>query len=180
MKTRIFTCGALMSLWLATLAGQARVVADALAGAPALTESAFWLGIASIIPHLPGLLLLGAVCAAFRDACYIRGPLGTDQAAAAIVLMGDAIFYFAITYWIARAVLRNAARRGRSLQMTFVACGACLLMANGFLTGWMVWIKKPYYVHPMPRLSILSVIFGALTLLSAFWPAEPQGNSPAC
>jgi hypothetical protein len=166
IKGRILTCGAVMALWLATLAGQTRVVTEAMAGPPALTEFAFRLGIASIIPHVPGLLVLGVVCAVFRSACYI-GLLRTEEASSVVVLIGDAAFYFVITYWIARGILKSAAAK-----VLFVLCGGCVLLANGVLTRWMVWAEKPYYVHPMPRLSICSLALGTLTFLSAFWPVR--------
>lgn len=168
MKGRVFTCGALMALWLATLAGQAGVVSDAMAGPPALTESAFRLGVVSIIPHIPGLIIMGAVCAVVRSACY--GSLATDEASFIVVLIGDAAFYFVITYWIAKGILWSAARRVMTLQAIFVVCGVCALLANGALTQWMIWAVKPYYVHPVPRLSIFSFALATLTFLSAFWP----------
>jgi hypothetical protein len=179
MKARIFTCGALMSLWLATVVAQADVIAQALAGPPALTGLGPLLGIACVIPHIPGLLFLGVVCALFRNACYIGRPLGSYEASSAVVLLGDVIFYFSvITYWIARSLLKNAAQRAKSLQTNLVIGGVLALLANGALTGWMIWPKKPYYVHSTPGFSLCSLLLGALTLLSAFWPVRPLSNVP--
>jgi hypothetical protein len=173
MKARIITCGALMSLWLAMVVAQADVVAEALAGPPALTDLALWLGIACVIPHIPGLLVLGVVCALFRNACYTGRPLGTHEASAAVVLIGDAIFYFAITYWIAKGILR---RRAKGLQTDLVMGATFALLANGVLTGWMVWVKKPYYVRSTPGFSVCSLMLGVLTILSAFWPVRPRND----
>lgn len=168
-----------MSLWLATLSGQVSVFATALAGPPALKESAFWLSIASVVPHIPGLIVLGGVCAIFRNACYIGHPLGTDEASSAVLLISDAMLYMLFTYWIARDILKNAERHTRGLRITFIVSGSFALLTNGAVTGWMIWAEKPYYVHPVPHLSILSFVFAALTFLSAFWRVKSHSDLPA-
>jgi hypothetical protein len=161
-----------MSLWLAMLAAQASVVTDALAGPPALTDSNLLLTIVATIPHIPGLLVLGGACSVFRTACHIGGFLETDEASSAVLLVGDATFYFGITYYVAIGILKNAQSRGRSLQASLVMGGISFLLANAALTGWMICANKPYYVHSMPGVSIFSLILATLTFLSAFWPVR--------
>ena len=121
-----------------------------------------------LISDIPGLLLLGAVCAVFRSSCYIGRSLGTDQAAWIVVLLGNAAFYMVITYWIARLIQTKATTRARWLQSAYVATGVFALLANCVLTTWMIWARTPYYAHPLPRLSILSLIVAVVTFLSLF------------
>jgi len=166
-----------MALWLATLVAQGGVIGNALAGEPSLTNASCLIGIAGIIPHLPGLLVLGGVCAVFRDSCYTGRSLGSDDADDVIVLLGDALSYMLITYWIARGLLQNAATRSNARQRVLVTAGIVALSANAILTIWMVWPDKPYYVHPVPGFSALSLILGAMTFASAFSHVRPRTES---
>ena len=148
MKARICTCGFLMAVWQATIAAQADVVASALAEPPALTESAFLLGVACLIPHLPGFLILGVLCAVFRNACYIRGPF---QTATSTVFESGCDILFRDHLMDCQRPSENAASRARGLQTIFVGGGGCALLANGALTGWMIWAEKPAILLRIPE-----------------------------
>jgi hypothetical protein len=180
LDTRTFLSGFLVALWLAMLVSQCEVVAVALGGPPALRGAQFLTGILFVIPHLPGLLVLGVVCAVFRDACYIGHPLGTDPAAQIVVLLGDAALYTTITYWIAKWIRADVARRAVSVRSAYFVYCLFGLVANCILTAWMIWVKKPYYAHATPGFSILSLVVGVAACLSLLWrsgqPREALSN----
>lgn len=144
-------------------------MAEALGNGNEVSGAALIRGILILIPQIPGYFILVAVCAGLRSSCYKGQPLGTDQADFIIILLGNATVYMVITYGFAKGIHTRITKATKTRQQRFFFAGILILFSNSILTAWMIWAKKPYYVYPLPGLSILSLVLAVSTLLPLFW-----------
>jgi len=172
-RKKVLISGALMALWVASLIPQADAVNAALGEPPGTYSGASWpIGVALGLLQIPGFIAAGIVCVTLRGACSPGHFLGSDSVNLAFIFLGNAATWMVVTLPLANAVQKRAwGGRGR-VATGFTAAGIVALLANTILMVWMIGAGKPYYTHPTPVLSVLSLVFGA----AFFYSLSPRNT----